>query len=259
VRPVAGNAPRPSSPFIAVSGEQSPSEKQAIPGQRTRTITQKDRLIEASAGLSPEDIPTPPPVVKAVDPSPKAAVATGEIKIKIAASPARQPESVPAAGAPSVLVEIGPLPVPMSMGSDAPVPVTANSGSPSVIIAPMTPAPVATGRQRKFTPTPGADGRRNNRSPSDSFNAVESDFFERIPNRPSTERARSQALISAAARSSRRRVGWPRRGPQANARPRSDPRDPWARRSAGRSSPIALPRSSRRSRRSAQTEPGRFS
>ena len=43
----------------------------------------------------------------------------------------------------------------------------------------MTPAPVATGRQRKFTPTPGLDGKRNNRSPSDSFNAVESDFFER--------------------------------------------------------------------------------
>jgi hypothetical protein len=83
------------------------------------------------------------------------------------------------AGSPTVLVEIATLPVAVSMAPSDAAPVTAQSPPPSVIIAPLTPAPAMTPRPRKHTPTPGAVDAKTKRSPSDNFNALEADFFDR--------------------------------------------------------------------------------
>ena len=49
----------------------------------------------------------------------------------------------------------------------------------SVIIAPLTPAPLLTPRPSNGPPTPGVVEAKNRHPPSDNFNALEADFFER--------------------------------------------------------------------------------
>jgi CheY-like chemotaxis protein len=205
----ASSGGRPSSPFVAVaSGEINvqanshansdvSSDMAAVPDQRKRTITQRN-VREAAVPLAIEDIDTPPPPVPllpVVDQQPKPAGAVARGEITILASPARHPESVPMDGSPTVMVEMGALQqTPLPVMTVMPAPMTAESTAestakstelpPSVIVAPMTPAPVVTARPSHPTPTPtsmnsGEPRRHHPRSPTDNFSAVESDFFER--------------------------------------------------------------------------------
>jgi ActR/RegA family two-component response regulator len=170
---------RPSSPFIAVTGIRG-VDASAVPGRRKRTLTKREHIVEPTAPVvAPEDVPTPPPQLQvAVDSArnPVGAVARGEIKV--ASSPV--PRGPAEDHAPSVLIEMGALPIPMPLSPPLPAPITALVAPPSVVVASMTPAPAVTDQGSNQTPSPtGSDPKRAARSPSDNFNAVEADFFDR--------------------------------------------------------------------------------
>jgi CheY-like chemotaxis protein len=148
---------------------------------------------------------------------PSVAVARGEIHVtpftpKKSERP-RKPD------APSVLVEIGALPTPHPIARVTPAPLTARTPPPSVVVAPMTPPPViakappaasvavapvtplpliakappapAAAADASTTPPPltaaaappakksGVPASHRSRTPSNSFNALEADFFDR--------------------------------------------------------------------------------
>jgi CheY-like chemotaxis protein len=192
-----GTGNRSASPFVQIAtvdavanpetGPQQASEhapEKQVSGRRARSHTRKSSA-EAAAPSQRQEVD--PPASPAPDPEapskkPPAFVARGEIKT--ASLPERVSQSVPAHGAPTVLVDIEPLPDPIPLAPIAPAPMTARAAMtvapPSVFVAPMTPAPVVSGRQTNHTTAPaGSDQKRGSRPPSDNFSPVESDFFAR--------------------------------------------------------------------------------
>lgn len=208
--PPTAESPRQAAASMPATPRPEPAPANAaLPSPMTALFPAAIPLSAASAAGSPTaagvaaEPATPPPAADVIG-KPAAAVATGEIK----AIPSKRPTgSVPVLGAPTVLVELGPLPVPMPMGPTGPAPVTATAPAqlPSVIVAALTPAPVLTQPASLApalsppvmtppTPVPPEPAPRPDpeppppvaaveastpRSPSDNFNALEADFFER--------------------------------------------------------------------------------
>jgi CheY-like chemotaxis protein len=140
---------RPPSPFVPVAAvapivtaaESNPDQQ--VADSRAKTIS-KRKTVEPPPPAQPEAVELPaPPVPPTEAPSkPLAFVARGEIKT--APRPERHSQSVPAQGAPTVLVEMEPpLPEPIPLTSMAPAPVTARSAPPTVTPPTVTTPTVA--------------------------------------------------------------------------------------------------------------------
>jgi hypothetical protein len=174
-----GASGRPSSPFVAVVATETGTDKVfpvaavhpfAYPknGAGNPPAPAGEQVIR-STEIRPNDKP-------AAKPAP--AVARGEIRTVAAAL--RKHQTVPPSTAQTVHVEPSVLPAAVPLVSSARPPVTALAASPSVIIAPMTPPPVAVEAAALVAEAPPEiEPRRQGRSPSDSFSLVEADFFER--------------------------------------------------------------------------------
>ena len=173
-----GGGSRASSPFVAVEEVQDNPEKVAGEGHRKRTIAHRgarNYIPRHNRRWRNQPAPFAQPL-SMVSPKPPSVV-RGEINV--APLQARHSETVAAVSPPSVLVELGPLATPVTVAPFA-VPLTAQTASPSVIVAPMTPTPIATGRARPRTPVRDRSGMNHTaRPPSNGFNDVEADFFDR--------------------------------------------------------------------------------
>ena len=174
-----GASGRPASPFVAVVDSETGTDR-VFPVAAVHPLA----YLKNGAGNPPapageqairsnEVRPSDKPTAK-----PAPAVARGEIRTVAAAM--RKLPTVPPSTAQTVHVEPSALPVAVPLVSSARPPVTALAASPSVIIAPMTPPPVAVESAAAVAEAPPEiEPRRQARSPSDSFSLVEADFFER--------------------------------------------------------------------------------
>lgn len=226
---VASVTARTASPFVVLGGaggneRDGSGAGDSLPSLRHRTPTKRNP--PDPPAVLPEDMVTPPPVVRPAEVAAKPAPAVARGEIRVNRAPQRRSDAVPVERTQSVMVELGALPPSAAAGTITPPPVAPLPAPvPSVIIAPMTPAvhpgarpvapPVAsvivasTPRPQPslpvdphapsvivahMTPPPvtiappaapvsaaGGENEPPSRSGrhSDSFNAVEADFFDR--------------------------------------------------------------------------------
>ena len=173
----SGAGARASSPFVAVQDVQ-PTPDTADIGHRKRTITLKELVIQVPDAGAPRQAGTAPPAAYAPDgvPKPTTTVARGEIEVASLTIDAA--ETAPGPDAPSVLIEIGPLPTPVALAAFAPAPLSALTPPPPVIVAPTGPTPTEAVAPRIHASS-GVGTNNTGRSPSNGFNDVEADFFDR--------------------------------------------------------------------------------
>lgn len=197
-----GLTSRPSSPFVSVSvsvatgaNNRANNKPPGEDAQAKRTLTRRDYPIKsaAAAAIGPGDSRPPG--------SPLTGVARGEIQT--APAPIKKVGGPTKPSVPSVLVELGAIPVVRPPSPGGPVVVPGRSVPPSVVIEPVTPppvmnvppllAPVTAARvalavpAATLVPSPvtkpsgaaQAEPTQHVRTPSNSFNAVEADFFDR--------------------------------------------------------------------------------